>query len=70
MRRRLALHRHAKDLEQRLQAHRDGIGSKYVRARLPFTVMHTERKQNRSTASKREAEIKAMTKSRKEELFS
>lgn len=59
----------AKDLEKRLEMHRNGTGSKYVRARLPFQVVHKERKRNRSAASKREAEIKKLSRDQKEKLI-
>lgn len=59
----------AKDLEKRMEMHRTGTGSKYVRARLPFTIVYTEQKRNRSTASKREAAIKKLSRQEKENLI-
>lgn len=59
----------AKDLDGRLESHKNGTGSKYVRAHLPFTLVYEEKHKNRSSASKREAEIKKMTKKNKEFLF-
>jgi len=56
------------NLQKRLDTHRAGKGSKYVRARLPFRVVYKETADNRSAASKREAQIKNMTKSQKEIL--
>lgn len=53
------------DLENRLDAHMSGNGSKYVRARLPFDVVYTEELKNRSEASKREYEIKSWTREEK-----
>ncbi|MBU2542367.1 GIY-YIG nuclease family protein [Patescibacteria group bacterium] len=55
----------ATNLEQRLETHRQGVGSKYVRARLPFSLVYTEEYKNRSKATKREMEIKKMTRSEK-----
>lgn len=57
-----------KDLNRRMKQHREGKGSKYVRTRLPLEVVHTEEYENRSEASKREAEIKKMSKIEKERL--
>lgn len=57
-----------KDLERRLEEHRSGDGSKYVRSRLPCEVVYTEEHEDRSSALKREAEIKNWKKARKERL--
>ncbi|OIO18782.1 MAG: endonuclease [Candidatus Magasanikbacteria bacterium CG1_02_41_34] len=59
----------AKDLEKRLEMHRTGTGSKYVRAKSPFVVVYTEECNDRSSASKREIEIKKMSKQEKEKLI-
>lgn len=53
------------DLENRLATHRAGTGSKYVRAHLPIKVVYKEELPDRSTASKREREIKSWTRSKK-----
>ena len=58
----------AKDLEQRLEMHRAGTGSKYVRTKSPFEVVYTEGCKDRSSATKREMAIKKMSKSEKEKL--
>lgn len=58
------------DVERRVEEHREGNGSKYVRSRLPCTLVYTERCDNRSKASKREAEIKSWRKEKKERLVS
>jgi len=50
------------DIKKRMKAHKEGTGSKYVRARLPFEVVFTENHKDRSSASKREYEIKQLTK--------
>jgi len=57
-----------KDLERRLEEHRSGDGSKYVRSRLPCKLVYTEEHEDRSSALKREAEIKGWNKARKERL--
>lgn len=56
------------DLDHRMLVHREGKGSKYVRARLPFEVVYTEKLKNRSEASKREYEIKQMCREAKKKL--
>ncbi len=57
-----------KDLEKRLKKHREGKGSKYVRSNLPLELVYTEKHRDRSSASKREAEIKKWSKKEKEKL--
>ncbi|MBN1374193.1 GIY-YIG nuclease family protein [Candidatus Dojkabacteria bacterium] len=58
----------AKDLPARLATHKSGKGSKYVASRLPFRLVYTEKAKDRSTASKRELEIKQLSKQEKELL--
>jgi len=53
------------DIQKRLIDHRSGRGSKYVRSRLPVSVVHSEKYPSRSKALKREAEIKRMTRQQK-----
>lgn len=53
------------DVARRLEEHKQGIGAKYTRARGVKKLLHIERKKNRSTASKREAEVKCMTRTEK-----
>ena len=53
------------DLEKRMKAHKEGKGSKYVRSRLPFTLIYSERKRNKIYACKRESEIKSWPRSKK-----
>ena len=57
------------DLEARLAAHRDGTASKYTRVRLPVRLVHHEPHSNRSSASKREAAIKKLSRSAKSALI-
>ena len=59
----------ARDLEARLETHHQGTGSKYVRARLPFSLVYTEKCKNRSKATKRELAIKKMNREKKLNLF-
>lgn len=58
-----------KDVERRVEEHRSGTGSVYVRGRLPCELVYTERQESRSEALRREIEIKGWTKDRKEELI-
>ena len=55
----------ASDLEGRLAAHRDGTASKYTRVRLPVRLVYQEPHRDRSSASKREAAIKKLSRSAK-----
>ncbi len=57
------------DLERRLAEHKSGKGAKYTRARKAGEIVYSERKRNRSTASRREAEIKGWTRSKKLEFI-
>ena len=49
------------DVDQRVATHNAGRGARYTRPRLPVTVVHVERKRSRSTALKREAAIKSLS---------
>jgi putative endonuclease len=49
------------DLRRRLAAHLRGAASKYTRARLPVRVIYQEAHRSRSSALRREALIKALT---------
>lgn len=51
---------YTKDVEKRLGQHANRKGSKYVRARLPFTLRYLEGYENRSEAMKREISIKKL----------
>ncbi|PIR02894.1 MAG: endonuclease [Candidatus Magasanikbacteria bacterium CG11_big_fil_rev_8_21_14_0_20_43_7] len=59
----------AKNLEKRLAMHRSGTGAKYVRGRLPFELVYTEVYKDRSSAMKREIEVKKWSKQKKEKLI-
>lgn len=60
----------ARDLDRRLADHETSKGSKYVRARLPFTLVYSETQPDRSSATKREMAIKKMTREKKKRLIS
>ncbi len=53
------------NMERRLKAHESGKGAKYTRGRGPLTVVYTEPHADRSSASRREWEIKHMTREQK-----
>lgn len=53
------------DLETRLAKHAAGKGAKYTRGRGPFKVFFSETHPNKSAASVREAELKAMSRAEK-----
>jgi len=57
------------DLEKRLLAHNQGTAAKYTRARGPVELVFKENCANKSTALKREMEIKGLTRTGKLELI-
>jgi putative endonuclease len=58
-----------KNLEKRIADHANGKGAKYTRGRAPLKLIHAETFENRSTASKREVEIKKLSRIEKEFLI-
>ncbi len=57
------------DLENRLKTHNEKRGARYTRARLPVTLAYLEEVPSRSLASRREAAIKKLTRSKKLKLI-
>ena len=53
------------DINNRLATHRAGKGSKYVRSRLPVKLIYTEEFPDKSSAAKREAEVKSWSREEK-----
>lgn len=53
------------DLEHRLAMHRSGKGAKYTRGRGPLTLVYTEELTDKTSAMRRECEIKALTRQQK-----
>ena len=49
------------DIEKRVSAHNAGTAAKYTRSRGPVELVFTESCSDRSSASKRELEIKKLT---------
>ena len=58
------------DIEQRIAAHEAGTGAKYTKGRGPFNLIYQEERTDRSSASKREIEIKSLSKAQKLTLIS
>ena len=54
------------DLKRRFDQHKRGKGGHYTRSKKVVKIVHTEKRRNRSSALKREAEIKS--RSRQKEL--
>ena len=57
------------DLTKRLVAHNAGEGAKYTRGRTPVTVVYQESCADKSSALKREREIKSLSRADKLALF-
>lgn len=57
------------NIEARMQAHRSGKGSKYVRAHLPFSVIYIKEVADRSEATKGECCIKKLSRKDKEKML-
>jgi putative endonuclease len=53
------------DVAARIDAHNVGRGARYTRSRGPVTLVHVERRRNRSSALRREAAIKALDRAAK-----
>jgi putative endonuclease len=53
------------DLDKRLAAHNAGEGAKYTRGRTPLQLVYAEPCADKSTALKRELQIKRMSRSEK-----
>lgn len=59
----------AKDVERRILDHNSGKNCKYTKSRRPVSLRYTERHINKSSALKREIELKKFTRSEKLELI-
>ncbi len=61
----------ATDVARRLDEHNNSDkGAKYTKIRRPLKLVYSEESENRSSASKREYEIKKLTRKKKLELVS
>ncbi|MFP4098050.1 MAG: GIY-YIG nuclease family protein [Alphaproteobacteria bacterium] len=56
-------------LDKRIDAHNAGKGAKYTKGRAPVELFYHEEYEDRSAASRRELEIKALSKQEKEKLI-
>jgi predicted GIY-YIG superfamily endonuclease len=59
----------AKDVQARLKQHSEGRGAAYTRTRLPIALLYQQPCLTHSQALIREAQIKAMPRSKKEEII-
>lgn len=57
------------DLERRFKEHKSGKGGHYTRSHGARKMVYNEKCKNRSVASKREAEIKKMSRQSKQKLI-
>lgn len=57
------------DVEKRFEAHSSGKGAKYTRGRGPLELVYREECGDHSAALKRELEIKALPRAKKQELI-
>lgn len=57
------------DLEARLEAHNKGTGAKYTRGRTPVALVYSESFETKQEATKREWQIKKLTKQKKLQLI-
>lgn len=56
------------DLKRRVDEHNSGDGAKYTRSRTPVSPVYIELGHDQSSALSREAEIKSLSKEKKESL--
>ncbi len=59
----------AKDVQARVKQHSEGRGAAYTRTHLPVTLLYQQGGLTHSKALVREAQIKAMPRSKKEEMI-
>lgn len=57
------------NIEHRLEEHNRGTGAKYTSSRRPVVLVYSEKCHNISEARKREAQVKSLTKNKKERLI-
>lgn len=57
------------NVEKRVKTHNSGKGAKYTRARRPVQLLYTEKLSDKSSALKREIELKKYSRSKKEKLL-
>ncbi|NIP67102.1 GIY-YIG nuclease family protein [Candidatus Bathyarchaeota archaeon] len=59
---------YTKDVEQRMERHRKGLGARYTRMHKPEEIAYLEEFESRGQAMKREREIKSFSHDRKQRL--
>jgi predicted GIY-YIG superfamily endonuclease len=59
----------AKNVQARLRQHNEGRGAAYTRTRLPVELLYQQEGLTHSSALIREAKIKALSRSKKEEMI-
>lgn len=57
------------DIPKRVAKHNSGSGAKYTRSHIPVILVYSEKHQGRSSACKRESEIKKLSRKEKEALL-
>ena len=57
------------DLEKRIKAHNEGKGAKYTRGRGPVELVYYEEHEEKTSAMRREWEIKQMSRREKETMI-
>ncbi|MEK7117114.1 MAG: GIY-YIG nuclease family protein [Patescibacteria group bacterium] len=57
------------DLNRRFNEHKSGVGGHYTSSKQVSKILYTEKYPNRSSALKREAQIKKWTRAKKEALI-
>jgi predicted GIY-YIG superfamily endonuclease len=57
------------NLHRRLSEHNNGTASRYTRSRLPVKLIYRERCPNKSSALKKEYEMKSLSRKEKEEYI-
>jgi putative endonuclease len=58
------------NLSLRIKRHNSSKGAKYLRSKIPATLVFSEKHSDKSAALKREFELKSLTKAQKEKLIS
>ena len=57
------------DVDRRLREHQSGMGARYTRSRPPVTLAYVEEAPDRSTAQRREAAVKKLSRTQKLKLI-
>ncbi|WP_047155514.1 GIY-YIG nuclease family protein [Aneurinibacillus tyrosinisolvens] len=60
---------YAVNVNERIKKHNEGTGARYTRGRTPVELVYVEEWKDKSSAMRREIEIKRYSKSKKEQLI-